>query len=350
MTTMVPLSSRRVAAVLSCSLLVGGVAGCGSSGDGGSTSSSKVDGRTLLNEATLTPNGDPLTSGTVGISVSGTVNAPKDKDIKKLSGKVGLTVSSEKLGQQKTTPPVKITFDVDGSYTSGSGKASTAKYSGGISYLDSQLYVNWKDKDYAFGQELTKQFAAGFTQGLKKDTGSTDDLKTVTADPGKLLSTMDLEPGTWLKDVTVADGPTLDGAPTYAVSGPVDLKATAADISDGLKKLPAAFPNVPGLKSLEKMGDVKDSDIAEAEKSLTKRNLTVYIGKEDKVQRRIKLDIAGKDTTGESPTDIDLSIQLDTSKMNQPQGITAPKNAAPVTDLFMELQKDFPGIGGLLGG
>lgn len=354
---MLALTSRRAAALLSLTLLAGGAAGCGSDDSpagGGGAPAGDVDGRKLLNDAfaKYTPDGGPIKSLTAGITVSGNVDAPKDKDLRKLDGKVALTISGEKLDQKTGTPPVKMTFDIDGNYVDGKGKAGSAKYAGGISYLDQQLYVNWKGKDYAFGKELTSQFTEGFKQGFKSKTGEAADtsgLKDLSSDPGKVFEAMDLEPGAWVEDVKVSDGPTLDGVETYEITGPVDVKATATDISDGLKKLPAAFPNVPGLKELKDMGDVADKDVAEAEKALTTRNLTVWVGKEDHIQRRVKVDLAGKDDADGEPMAVDLSIQFDTTKVNQPQGITAPKGAAPVTDLFAQLQKDIPNLGSLLG-
>ncbi|MBO9531694.1 MAG: hypothetical protein J7513_01845 [Solirubrobacteraceae bacterium] len=350
---MLVTSSRRALAVFSCSIAAVGVAGCGSgddsSGGGGGGSADGGDGAALLNAATITPDGAALKSGTVGLSVSGTFDSPKDKDVKKVSGKVSLTVSSEGIDTAKgSTPPTKVTFDIDGDYTSPSGKTGTAKYAGGFSYLDSQLYVNWKGKDYAFGKELTKQFATGFGQGLSSK-GDSKDLQAVTADPKKLVDTLDLEPGTWLEDSKVSDGPELDGVATDAVTGKINVRATAEDLREGFKKLPAAFPNVPGFKELEQMGDLKDADIKEAEESLTTRDLTAYIGKEDHALRRLELKLAGKDK-GDGGASADLTIQIDMTKFNQPQGIKAPSSSAPVTDLFAELQKDFPGIGGLLGG
>ncbi|MEH3054177.1 MAG: hypothetical protein PGN13_09260 [Patulibacter minatonensis] len=354
---MLALTSRRTVAVLGCSLLIGGVAGCGSGDDSGTGtagggSSSSDDGRALLNDAfkKLTPDGGPLTSLTTTLSVSGKASLPKDEDIHGLDGKVALTISGEKLDQKTGTPPVKVTFDVDGSYTDTKDKTHAGKYAGGFSYLNDELFVNWKGKDYAFGKELTKQFAAGFTQGLKSEAGDTKELEDISKDPGKLYSTLDLQPGTWVEDTKVEDGPELDGVATQAVSGKVDVKAVATDFQEGFKKLPAAFPNVPSFKEFKSLSTISDADVKEAEDSLTTRDLTVWVGKDDHIVRRLKLDIAGKDDSATDPIDVDLSIQIDLGKINQPQGITAPKTSAPVTDLFAELQKDFPGIGALLGG
>ncbi len=346
--------SRRALVALSCSLAATAVAGCGSGDDtGASTAGSKPadgDGVQLLNAATITPDGAALKSGTVAISVSGTFDDPSDDTVRKVSGKAAITVSADQLDASKgSVPPTRVTFDIDGDYTSPSGKTGTAKYAGGFSYLDDQLYVNWKGKDYAFGKELTKQFGAGVTRGLSSRGGGTGDLQQVTADPKKLVDTLDLEPGTWLEDAKVSDGPSLDGVDTEAVSGTIDVKTTAEDLREGFKALPAAFPGVPGFKELREMGDLDDADIKEAEDSLTTRELTAYVGKEDRALRRLELRLAGKDT-GDAAASADLTIQIDMTKFNEPQGITAPKNAGPVTDLFMQLQQDFPGIGGLLGG
>lgn len=352
---MLALAPRRAALLLSCSVLIGGVAGCGSGGgaNGGSSSNaapaSSTDGAALLSEATFLPKGKPLTSYTAGFSVSGTVDDPSGKDVKKLDGTASGSISVDGLDKAKgSTPPLKATFDVDGTYTTGSGKTGTAKYAGGATYVGQQLYVNWKGKDYAFGEELTKQVAAGFAQGLASKGPSADELQSVLTDPSKAAAGLDLDPATWISDPKVTDGGTLDGVDTYAVSGPVNVKAAATDLSEAFKKLPA-MGKAPGAKQLDELGQIKDSDVAKVEKALRTRQLTVYIGKDDKVVRRVKLAVAGKDVDADMPGDFDVTLQLDTSKINQPQGIAAPKNPAPVTDLFAELQKDFPGIGNLLG-
>lgn len=356
---MFALTQRRTAALLSLTLVAGGVAACGGddsgSGSTGGAPAGDIDGRQLLSDAfaKYTPDGGPIKSLTAGITISGKVDAPKDDELRKLDGKVALTISGEQLDAKTGTPPVKVTFDIDGSYVDGQGKAGSAKYDGGLSYLDQQLFVTWKGKDYAFGEALTQQVTEGAKQGLQSRAGSAGDtsgLKELSGDPGKVFAAMDLEPGTWVEDVKVSDGPTLDGVETYEVTGPVDIKATATDISEGLEKLPAAFPDVPGLKELKDMGEIADKDVKQAEKSLTTRNVTVWVGKEDRIQRRVKIDLAGKDDTGSEPMAVDLSIQFDTTKVNKPQGITAPKGAAPVTDLFAQLQRDIPSIGLLLGG
>ncbi len=352
-------SSRRTAALLSLSLVAGGMAACGDDDAGSGASSAApagdIDGRALLNDAfsKYTPDGGPIKSLTAGITISGKVDAPKDDELRKLDGKVALTVSGEQLDAKTGTPPVKLTFAIDGSYVDGNGKAGSAKYDGGLSYLDKQLFVNWKGKDYAFGEALTSQVTEGLKQSVESragDKADTSGLKDLSSDPGKVFDAMDLEPGTWVEDVKVSDGPTLDGVETYEITGPVDVKATATDISDGLKKLPAAFPDVPGFKELKDIGTVADKDVKEAEKALTTRNVTVWVGKEDRIQRRVKIDLAGKDDQDGKPMAVDLSIQFDTTKVNKPQGITAPKGAAPVTDLFAQLQRDIPNLGMLLGG
>jgi hypothetical protein len=347
---MLVLPARRAVALVSCSLAAVGISGCGSNGDAGTgtsgSTSTGTDGIALLNDAKLTPGGKPLTSGTVALTLSGTADAPKDKDVRRLGGKVALTVSADKLGAKGGVPPVKVSFDIDGTYTSADGKPGKAKYAGGLTYLGDQLYVNWKGKDYAFGTELTKQVGSMAGESLAKGGGDTSGLKEAAADPAKLLSTLDLDPGTWLEEARVSDGPMLDGVETVAISGQVDLKASAEDLRAGFKKLPAAFPDVPGLKRLQNMADLSDADVKEAQDAITTRELTIYLGTDDQVQRRVKLDIAGK----VDATAVDLHLQLDTSKINRPQGLRAPNDAAPVTDLFLALQQDFPGLGGLLGG
>ncbi|MDO9355731.1 MAG: hypothetical protein Q7T55_18670, partial [Solirubrobacteraceae bacterium] len=173
-------------------------------------------------------------------------------------------------------------------------------------------------------------------------------------DAQQIVDAMDLDAGTWVKDPKVEDGGEIDGVATQKVSGEVDAKSVIADITDGLRKLPAAVPNLPGVKQLEDVSGASDADVKELEDAITKLDLAVWVGKDDKVQRRMTLDI-GIDTKEDGePIKADVLIDVTTTKLNQPQGIAAPKDTQPITDLILKLQSQFGalfgGAGGAMGG
>src|SRR4051794_3338825 len=102
MRRMTTSAMRRLAFTTTASLaLAASVAGCGSKKADTSTtssSSSSSDGASLLRASFLkvSADGAPIKSGTVGISIKGSGNFPKDTELKSLDGQADLSISVDK--------------------------------------------------------------------------------------------------------------------------------------------------------------------------------------------------------------------------------------------------------------
>lgn len=345
--------SSKLAAIASVCAL--GLAGCGGDDEpstGGGGGSPDVDAAALLRDSTLNfkKDGKPIEQGTFAFSVSGKVNAPKDEDLQALDGKVNLVTSFDKkpAGAKETDlPPFSIGVNVDGSYTDGKGAKQTGKYDAGFSYIGDAFFAKWDGTDYAVGEEFSKQLLAEIDKEAAKAGGGTT---PAVPDTQKLVDAMDLQPETWLTDPKAENGPTLDGVETYKITGDVAIQPMLDDIVDGLRKVPDVVPFGDDADELRGLKDISDEDYKTIDETLETAEVEVYVGKEDKLQRRFVAHIVGKDE--KEPVDFDLTITLDSSKLGVAQDLKAPAQSEPITDLFLKLEKEFGGSGaggGLFG-
>lgn len=349
---------RRAFSTLTALTVAAALAGCGgddtsTGGAGGDSGDSEAsEAQTLLKDGFLriSKDGEPITSGAFAIKLSGKVDAPQDDEIRGIDGSISLSGAVDKVKEGQELPPFTMKFDVDGTYTDAKGKANDGKYNGAVSFIDDAFFANWDGKDYAVGAELSKTLLdeiekeAGKT-GAKAGSasGSTPGLYG-GVDPQKVLDAMELDPGTWFKDPKVEDGGELDGVKTKKVSGPVDPKIVADDVTEGLRNLPKAMPDLPGVQELADISDASDADLAELEKGITKLDAAVWVGEEDHLQRKMTLDVAVDTKEDGEPIKAELSLEATSSKLNQPQSIAAPASPEPITDLFLILEKEFSGL------
>ncbi|MDQ8045081.1 MAG: hypothetical protein AAGC46_09655 [Solirubrobacteraceae bacterium] len=343
-----PASRRLAFTALATLATTAAVAGCGSDGGSGGASSgasaSSTDGATLL-KAAFKPS--DASSGYVAVNVKGTIDVPKDDELRHLAGEANLTVSYGKQESGKLLPPLAVAFDVDGDYVDGKGKSGKGKYSGGITYAADQLYANWEGQDYAVGSALTNELMSEIQkEAAKEGVSATSPLGGV--DPQKLLDAMDLDPDTWFKSTTVTDGGQVEGEDTQKISGPVDVKAVADDITSGLKALPAAVPQLPGVDKLKQVDSISDSDLADAEKAIKVLDASIWVGKDDHLERQIQVHLKADDQTGDDPGSGDVTLTI--TNTATPKPIVAPKTSTPITDLILKLEKQFGGPGGPLEG
>ncbi len=343
------LARRRALTALTALTLATTVAACGGDEKTASTpAAAGGDARALLKDGFLniTQDGKPITSGSFSMKLAGKIDVPGDDELKHLEGSAQLNGSIDANPEKKALPPMTVAFDVTGNYVDGKGKKGEGAYKGGVTFVGNTFFANWDGTDYAVGEELSNQLLAELEKTTKKaGVEGTSPLGGV--EPQAIIDAMDLDAGTWVTEPKVEDGGTLDGVETFKITGAVDPKVVIDDVTEGLRKLPDAVPTLPGVKELSDLSDASDKDIKEVEEAVTKLNLAVWIGKEDKVQRRMSLDLGFKAEEKGEEMSADLLLDVTTTKLNQKQDIAAPKASEPITDLFLKLQKEF---GGLFGG
>lgn len=338
---------RPLVGVLLSSVLLVGAAGCGGDDAGSGGAAADVDAKALLRDAAK--NAQAMASDAdavdLSMSVSGNFEMPDDEDVRKLDGKASIAVKASGLkeaNEKKTLPTIAFTGTVDGELTDGAGKASKGAYTAGITIANQELFASWKGKDYTFGEGFSKQLL----DNAAASAGASGGTAGLNIDPKKANEALDLQPDTWFAEPKAVEGPSIGGDETYAVGGEVEIKAAADDITTGLRNLGKAFPTVEGLQDTAGIKDIADGDVEKAEKSLSTRDVQVYVSKDSRELRGMKFHLAGSDGEGKSNGDVTIDIRF---MVGGDVKITAPKNAAPFTDLLVALQSEFPSLGAAAG-
>jgi hypothetical protein len=161
-------------------------------------------------------------------------------------------------------------------------------------------YVEYEGETYEVGEGLWRQLMRESGAGL---------------DP-KLL---ELDPRGWFDDVRIEGPQRLDGVPTTVVSGRFDVVAAIEQMNRIMKRL-------PNPQTLE------DEQLDELEDAFDDASFRAWIDDDD-VPRRVQAEVE-IDADGERAR-IHVDVRLD--EPNQPQRITAPKAARPITELLREL-------------
>lgn len=325
---------------------------CGDDDDAGAgkpapaASTPAVDASALLREGMLnfSPGGKPISSGSFRLVVSGKLVAPEDPELREVSGKVTLDAAIDKGAAEATLPPFTIHATASGrTKQPGKKKRTAAKYDVGLGYVNDRFYARWDGKDYDAGTEISGRILSEY----RKQTRRSESQGERSPSPARLLEAMKLEPARWMIDPVAVDGPTFDGEPTFKITGEVDERVLAEDVAEGLQALPSELPKGAGLESLRELRDLSVRDYREIETAIKKINVTVWIGKSDKLQRRLLVDLDVHDDDPDGPVRLSARFDLATTKLGEPQRLAAPPNTAPLTDLLLKLPGGtIPGLGG----
>ncbi len=335
-------ASRRVVSIAALTAATAlALAGCGGDGETGAAKPvAGVDGKALLDRAMIesTIDGKEISSGRGSLKVAGSFLDPDDRE---RSGKGSLTVRLALSPQAKgeELPEFSASVALEGS--GGGSAAEQLDYEGGVSHVGGQLYAQWAGKDYAFGEALTAEAIKGAKDEIDKQVKADPSLKATSS---QLVEVMDLEAGSWVKAVAVAEGGSVEGADTYRLSGELDPRAASRDLIDGMRKLADAFPGMADADELRELKQISDADLKDVEKALKKAELVVWAGKADGVTRRMLVDVAADGTELEESGTLDFTFDLRTGYFNQRQPMEAPAKAEPVTDLILLLEQEFGGL------
>jgi hypothetical protein len=278
-----------------------GLAACGSS-------DSTPDAASLLKDA-FGPN-HSVKSGNLGVQL--VLDA---KGLKNINGPVSLKLSGpfESQGKGKV-PKLDLALTITG---------SGANFSAGAVTTSDKAWIKLQGTAFLVDDPTYAKFKQSYEQAASKSGNQGQTLKSLGVDPLK-----------WLQAPKVAGTEEAGGAETYRITSGVDVDAFLQDVSGLLGKAgklggstTAALPS--GLTPKQRQ------EIAASVKNAA---LQIWIGKDDKTLRRLKIDIdidvppairprAGGLSTGT------LAFDLQIADLNQPQTITAPQNARPLSDL-----------------
>ena len=281
------------------------IVGCGGSGG------NSKDARALLDKAFK----QSITSADMTLNIEAKVNG-----VAQLQQPISLKVAGPFQSNGKGKLP-SFNWQVS---VSGGGQA----FSGGIISTGQNAFVNFQGTNYEVGADKVAQF----NQQLSQNSGQ-----------GRSLKDYGIDPQAWIKDPTEAGSDNVNGVDTTHVTGSVDIGRMFSDFNKTIQKagsMSTAAPQQLSPDTIKKIEDVVKNP-----------KFDIYVGKSDSKIRRLAVSVdfqipADQQAKFQGASGGTLSFSIDFAKVGEPQKITAPTGARPIS----ELQQQLGGLGGGLGG
>jgi hypothetical protein len=315
--------ARTVSIFLALVVSAFAIAACG----GDNSSSSSSDAEAVLKQ-TFGPD-HPIKSGKLDLALNLDL-----KGVARLTDPVALRLSGPfQSNGAGTLPNFQFTLDVDaGGKAFSAGAVSTGKAG----------YLTFEGQSFDIGTELYNSFKQGYENAAKQ-------AKSKSASGTPSLGALGIEPINWLNNAETKGEEDIAGTTTEHVSAEVDVPKFLDDVSRLLSK--AQGLNVQGAGAVPKsLTPEQRRDIARSVKSAT---VDVWSGKDDKTLRKLALDVQL-----DVPEDVRskvgnlqsgrITFQFTIANLNEPQTVTAPSGARPLSELTQALQQ--LGLGGASSG
>ena len=288
--------------------------GCGGDGD---TADSSTDVDQLLNETF---------SGGKSIE-SGRLDFALDVEADAGDGPVTVKISGPFQSQGEGRLPQ---FDLKGSFEGGGQSLS-----GGVTATENAAFVSFAGETYEVAGPVFEQFKAGFEQAAKEGSEQQD----------QSLASLGIDPRRWLTNARNEGEAKVGDTDTIKITGDVDVPKLLDDVNAALEEIRTL--GVQGSDQLpDKLTDAEKQQTAEA---IDQLSVEIYTGADDRILRRMVVDLALKLPEGQSTAggaqSAQLHFDLQLLDLNEDQEIEAPENAKP----FAELLKQFEGLGLGLG-
>lgn len=308
---------RTLVAVLAIAVPVPAVvAGCG----GGS--SNDEDPQKVLDETFSNPT--KISSGNLDISIDGSAEGEQ-------SGSFNASISGP-FQSEENDPTAFPQFDLTAN-VSGSAGGPSISFDGSLIATQDNAYVEYQGQAYEVGGDVFKQFAESYAQAAQQAQTQKDQ---------NFFEQFGVDPSTWLTDVTNEGTTDVEGTDTIQVHGEADIGKIFSD----LQKVSQQTSGATAQQLTPEQLDMIQSAVKEA-------SIDVYSGTDDHLLRKLalSLSIAPPASTGATVSNVDLNFSIAFSDVNEPQTISAPSNAKPLSDLLSQLGiPGLPGVGGSTGG
>jgi hypothetical protein len=295
----------RTAPVLVLLAAVALIAGCG--GGGGSS----TDARALIDKAFKSS----ITSADMTLNIEAKVNG-----VPQLQQPIGVKVAGPFQSNGKGKLP-SFNWQVS---VSGGGQA----FSGGVISTGDNAFVNFQGTNYEVGADKVGQL----NQQLTQNGGQ-----------GRSLKDYGIDPQAWVKDPTEEGSESVNGVETTHVKAGIDIGRMFSDFNKTIQKA--------GSMSTAAPQQLSPDTIKKIEEVVQNPKFDIYVGKDDDKIRRLSVSVdfqipADQRSKFQGAEGGTLNFSIDFAKVGEPQKITAPTNARPIS----ELQQQLGGLGGGLGG
>jgi hypothetical protein len=281
----------------------------GACGGGGDEASSSTDVNQLLTD-TFKGNKD-VKSGKLNLALK--VDA---KGAEGVNGPITLSVSGPFQSQGKSQLPK---FDIDFAFT-GSGQNIKA----GLTSTGDKGFVNFQGTEYAVSPQVFQQFKAGYEEAQKKGSGNSKQKQS--------LASLGLDPRQWLTNPKNEGDAKVGDDDVIKITGGVNVSKLLDDVNTALQKTKQL--GVQGTQQLpSQLTPAQKKQVTDAIKH---PKVEIYTGKEDKILRRMVVDLGIVDPKGSSGS-ANINFDLSISDLNKDQTISAPSGAQPFDQLLSKL-------------
>ncbi len=220
----------------------------------------------------------------------------------------------------------------------------------GLKAVDDKVWIQFMGQWYEVPADMMGTGTAGATSTTAKQADMAGVLQALTA--------AGVDPTTWMIDLKVVGEDSIDGTPTYHLSGSIDMNKIMTDVMKLMqdKTIQGMLPSVgsgvmgttgssitmPSQEELQGLG----SQLGAMFKSVT---LDMWIAKDTYQFRQVELNAsivppAGQDAQGING--ITLKAAISVAPATTPLTVTPPADAKP----FSELEKSLGALQGLFSG
>jgi hypothetical protein len=309
----------RLVTFLLVPLLAVVVAACGS--ESKQTASSSSDVSQLLRDTFA--NLSKMKSADVGLQVQ--VASPSAQ---------GGPVTAQISGPFATTGEGKLPRFAFSATLSAAGRSQRL----GATWTGEKAFITLQNTSYAVSDLVARQFAAGYQQALRSN-------RAKQAKGGLLLSSLGIDFTRWLKDAQNLGTATVAGTQTVKIGGQADIPRVVDDL--GRISQRAQSLGATGGAQVQQLTPQQKRQLEQAIKSV---DVQIYTGAQDRILRRLVVHAVVHDPQGKGG-DSTLDLDLQFTKVNENQQISAPANPKPFSDLLKATGAlNGGGLSGLLGG
>jgi hypothetical protein len=287
--------------VLSATVLL--VAGCG----GSDKASSSTDVNDLLAQTF---------SGNKKVK-SGKLDLGLQLDAKGGSSQLNGPVNVRLVGPFQTEDAGTLPkFKLDVSFE-GAGQSLKA----GATSTGDKGFLSFQGTDYAVSDSVFKQFKAGFEQSAKQ-SGSKG---------GQSFASLGMDPRKWLTNARNEGEAKVGDDDTIKITGGIDVPKLLDDVNKALSR--AGSLGLAGAGQVpSKLTDAQKRQVAQSVKD---PRVEIYTGKDDKILRRLVVNLGVNDK--QSGTNATIGFNIAITDLNEDQDIPAPSNAKPFDQLLSQL-------------
>jgi hypothetical protein len=290
-----------VAALVIALPIPAAVAGCGSSGSG----SNDEDPTQVLKETFNNPT--KITSGNLSISLSGSAEGSQ-------SGNLSATIDGPfqaDTSNSNTFPQLDLTAKV-----SASGAGQSFSFDGSLIATKDNAYVEYQGQTYEVGTALFKKFAQAYERSASQAQNNQQQSAS------SIFKQFGVDPSTWLTNVSNEGTTDVDGQDTIHIHGDADVSQIVSDLNKIAQQAGGATQSVsPG-------------QLDQLKSAVKSASIDVYSGTSDKLLRKLSLALTVEPPASSGVTSVNVNFLVTLSDVNQPQTISAPSGAKPLTGLL----------------